>query len=164
MPSQFSLSYFDPPVELSRHILVTFCFENPRIDIEDRHPGALGQLVLFPSGEGRVQFGDRFDSIEPGVFTFSGFSSAKPFWMQGPWRAIGASLSPLGWAALTGKHANQYFDRFIPADELLGKDLTEFSVDLNRRFLAGEVEGEAACRELTEWITPRLSKVTPSLS
>ncbi len=162
MPSHFSLAYFDPPAELNRHILATFCFENPQIDIEDRHPGALGQLVLFPSGEGKVQFGDRFDPIAPGVFTFSGFSSAKPFWMRGPWRAIGASLSPLGWAALIGKPANEYFDRFIPAEELLGKDVTEFSIDLNRRFLAGEVEGEAACKELTDWIALRLSKMTPS--
>ena len=162
MPSQFSLSYFDPPAKLKRHVLATFCFHTPQTDIEDRHPGALSQLVLFPTGEGGMQFGDRLDPAGPGAFAFSGFSSAKPLKMRGPWSAIGASLSPLGWAALTHKPANECFDRFIPAEELLGKDVTDFSIDLNRRFLAGEVESEAACEELAGWIALRLNKVTPN--
>lgn len=109
-----------------------------------------------------MRFGDRFDPASPGAFAFSGFSSAKPLTMRGPWTAIGASLTPLGWAALTRKPASACFDRFIPAVELLGKDVTAFSMDLNRRFLAGEVEGQAACEELADWIAPRLGKVNPN--
>lgn len=162
MPPPFHLDYYDPPAGLSRHVLTTFSFLNPELDIQDRHPGALGQLVLFPSGEGKVQFDDRYDSIRPRFYAFSGFSSAKPFWIRGPWRAIGASLSPLGWAALTKKPANDYFDRFIPAEELLGEDVIEFGTDLNRRLLTGETGGARACEELTDWIARRLSKVVPS--
>lgn len=159
MPSQFSLSYFDPPADLARHVLATFYFHNPQIEIEDRHPGALSQLVVFPTGEGGMQFGGRFDPAGPGAFAFSGFSSAKPLTMRGPWSAIGASLTPLGWAALMRKPANEYFDRFIPAEELLGKDVMDFSAALIRRFLAGEVDGEAACKELSNWIASRLNKM-----
>ncbi len=162
MPTHFSLDYYDPPPELGRHILTTFCFETENILLEDRHPGALGQLVLFPSGEGGITFGDRFDPAGPGVYAFSGFSSATPMQMQGPWRAIGASLSPLGWAALTNRHAGEHFDRFYPAEELLGPEIAHFAHDLNRRFLADEIEGKAACDELTDWIAPRLSTVSSS--
>ncbi len=160
MLTHFSLDYYDPPAELNRHILTTFYFETEKVLLEDRHPGALSQLVLFPSGEGGMTFGDRFDPAGPGVYAFSGFSSATPMRMQGPWRAIGASLSPLGWAALTKKHAGEHYDRFIPAGELLGDAIEVFSADLNRRFLAGQVSGEQACDELAEWIAPRLSNVT----
>ncbi len=160
MSTHFSLDYYDPPPALSRHILTTFCFETGNFLLEDRHPGALGQLVLFPSGEGGITFGDRFDPAGPGVYAFSGFSSATPMRMQGPWRAIGASLSPLGWAALTQRHAGEHYDRFFPAGDLLGDEIVAFSADLNQRYLAGKVRGKDACDELAGWIAPRLSKVT----
>ena len=105
-------------------------------------------------------FGNRFDPAGPGVYAFNGFSSATPMQMHEPWRAISASLSPLGWAALTKKHAGEHYDRFVPAGELLGDEIVTFNADLNQGFLAGKVSGKDACGELAVWILPRLSKVT----
>ncbi|MEM9500239.1 MAG: helix-turn-helix domain-containing protein [Pseudomonadota bacterium] len=162
MSSHFSLSYFDPPVELNRHILATFCFATGAGQIEDRHPGALGQLVLFPCGEGGLQFGDRFDPAGPGAYLFSGFSSAAAIHMKGPWHAIGASLSPLGWAALSGEPSNEHIDRFPHASEFLGQEVVDFSGDLNRRYSAGEISGDQACHELANWIGARLKQIPPA--
>lgn len=162
MSSPFDLFYFDPPPELSRHVLVTFCFVSEQDAIEDRHPGGLGQLALFSRGQGEVEFDGRIDPMTPGPYLFCGFSSAVPIRVRGPWTAIGASLSPLGWAALTGQSAKLHFDRFAPAAEFLGQSINALSADLCGRLDKGEVTGEEACDELARWIGDHLQPVKPA--
>ena len=162
MPSPFHLEYFDPPKPLERHVLTTFHFATDAIDIEDRHPGALGQFVLFPYGHGETHFADRIDLTPPGAYLFCGFSSAIRIRVKGPWHAIGASLSPLGWAAVSGEPANRHIDRFPPASEFLGREVDEFGDDLNARYRAGRTSGPDACQELAEWLAQRLKAISPS--
>lgn len=163
MSSPFSLEYFDPPQELSRHILTLFRFAiDEGGDREDRHPGGLGQLVLLPRGEGAMQFGERTDEAPPGAYLFCGFSAAAPFHVTVPWHAIGASLSPLGWAALTGEPASKHLDSFPPASRLLGEGIAQFSDDLIARYNRGALTGRQACDELASWIGDHLKPVEPA--
>jgi AraC-like DNA-binding protein len=162
MSSPFQLSYFDPPQALSRHVLTTFWFASEQKIIEDRHPGGLGQLVLFIRGDGMVRFGDRTDYAETGPYLFCGFSSAAPIRVAGPWTAVGASLSPLGWAALTGEPARDHIDRFMPASEFLGDAIDEFSAVLRERLVSDEISGEEACDDLARWIGSRLRTIQPA--
>ncbi|QUL37237.1 helix-turn-helix domain-containing protein [Erythrobacter sp. JK5] len=162
MPSHFSLAYFDPPPELNRHILTTFFFSTEQVEIEDRHPGGLGQVVLFPRGEGEADLPGGVQPVSPGAYMFCGFSAAMGFRMRGPWHSIGASLSPLGWAALTGQPANTHIDRLVPAREFLGHDIDVFGDSLIARYNTGTTSGEAACHELADWIGRRLGKIAPS--
>ena len=158
MPPQFSLEYFDPPAALSRHVLVLFHFSTEMEQVEDVQPGALGQLVLFPQGVGSIGFGDRKDPVSSKPYLMSGFSAAAPFSMRGPWNAVGASLSPLGWAALTKAPANAHIDRFFPAAELLGEGIDAFADVIIERYNAEQVDGRAACDALAAWIASRLGK------
>ncbi|BDI59847.1 helix-turn-helix domain-containing protein [Qipengyuania nanhaisediminis] len=159
VPSQFHLEYFDPPEELGDHVLAFFHFIWDRVEIRDRHPGALGQLFFTPRGSGRLHFPDHVETIAPGAHMFSGFSTATPFEFNGPWHSFGASLSPLGWAALANVPAGQCLDRFCPAEDLLGRQAGDFADDLNARYLAGAVSGHQACEELSNWIAARLAPV-----
>jgi len=160
MSSPFHLSYYDPPPALSRHILTTFWFASDHCgEVEDRHPGGLPQLTLFFRGHGEMEFEGRIDFAPPGAYIFCGFSSARPIRMTGPWHAIGASLSPLGWAALTRGSARQNYDRLAPASELLGDAVRLFGDDLIRRYNAGKIDGEAACVELADWIGANLQPI-----
>ncbi len=159
MPSHFSLEYYDPPPELNRHILATFWFVADHPVIEDRHPGALGQLFVFPRGDGVCEFADHTDRVGQSAYLFSGFSAAVPIRVEGPWHAIGASLSPLGWAALTGAAANSYFDRMFPAEELLGEEAGEFGQDLITRYRNRSATAAALCEEIASWIGTRLKSV-----
>nr|WP_137677078.1 helix-turn-helix domain-containing protein [Parerythrobacter lutipelagi] len=160
MPPRFSLSYFEPPERLHRHVLALFHFAWDEREILDRHPGALGQLVLFPHGTGAIDFGDRRQAIEGEAHLLAGFSKAAPFTMLGPWHAVGVSLSPLGWAALTGRPKNECLDRFIPANELLGPEIRNFAAETNAGYRAGDLSGKDAAMLLTEWIEPRMSDVS----
>lgn len=159
MPSHFSLDYFDPPAELDRHILATFWFATDLPLVEDRHPGALGQLFINLRGQGAAHFEGRSDTVGPNAYLFSGFSSAIPIRVDGPWHAIGASLSPLGWAALTGKPTNAYFDRILPAEELLGPEISDFAGQSIERYREGSATGEDLCADLAGWIGSRMTAI-----
>lgn len=153
---RFRLTYFNPPAGLERHVLALFHFEWNEEEIIDRHPGALGQLFLTPRGRGEISFGERSQPLEGDAHIFSGFEVAAPFRIEGPWHSVGASLSPLGWASLARVPASTSLNRFSPAREILGDEVDVFASDLNRRYRSGETSGEQACRELGEWIVPRI--------
>ncbi|WP_298335687.1 helix-turn-helix domain-containing protein [uncultured Erythrobacter sp.] len=158
----FSLTYFDPPAGLERHILALFDLQHYEEAWDDRHPGALGQLFFTIQGRAYAYFGDRVDRVDGGPVLFNAFDVAAPYHVDGPWRCLGASLSPFGWASLTHAPVDNCRNRFIPASELLGEDIDFFSDDLVGRCRSGEVSSEQACIEVAEWIRPRLSPIPPT--
>lgn len=162
MPSLFHLEYFDPPPELAQHVLALFHFAWDETHIADRHPGALPQIVMFPYGSGELQFEGRTEQVEGEAHLLAGFETATPFQMTGPWHAVGASLSPLGWAALTRKPMNEQLNRFVPAAALLGPEIDSFAKTTNHRYRAGELTGKEACALLADWIAPRFAPVSDS--
>ena len=160
MPSHFHLEYVDPPEKLRLHVLALFHFVWSEPDIEDLHPGAMPQLVLMPRGEGAIRFGQQVDPISESGNVFSGFSVAAPFSVRGPWHAIGASLTPLGWAALTGVPANTHLDRFLPAADVLAEhDFAGFADETNTLYRSGKISGRDGCYRLAKWIELRLAPV-----
>ena len=126
----FKLTYFDPPAGLEKYVLTLFHFEWNDSEIADRHPGALGQLFITLRGTGAIRFEDRTDQVDAKPILFSGFDVAAPFRMEGPWHSVGASLSALGWAALTQTPANTSRNRLIPAADLLGKQADMMAADM----------------------------------
>lgn len=155
----FKLTYYDPPPGMERHILALFHFEWDAEEISDLHPGALPQMFLTPFGSGEIRFGDAVQSVGTDARLFSGFDVAAPFRMTGPWHAIGASLSPLGWAALTGQPASDHVNRLIAPAELLGDEVDHFTQDMIERYRAGSLAGDAACLELALWLGARFGSI-----
>ncbi|MBV7258614.1 AraC family transcriptional regulator [Erythrobacter crassostreae] len=160
MPPLFHLEYFDPPGELSEHVLALFHFAWDEVDIADRHPGALPQIVLFPYGSGEMQVDGRAEPITGEAHMLAGFETAAPFTFNGPWHAIGASLSPLGWAALARQPANEHLNRLLPADELVGPDVNAFAKKTNDLYRSNKLSGLEACKILADWIAPRFHPVS----
>lgn len=157
--SQFDLEYFDPPEGLEKYILTTFDIQWNEGVVEGRHLGATGQLFLAVSGRGYVQFGDRKDWVDGRPMLFNAFEVATPYKMRGPYRNIGASLSPYGWAALTHAPLDRYGNRLLSASDWLGEEVNHMSDDIISRCQSGALTGEQACLELAEWIRPRLKPI-----
>lgn len=155
----FDLTYFDPPKGLERHVLALFDVHYHEEVWEDRHPAAMGQLLITVKGSGCARFGERLDEFGPKPILFNGFEVAAPHTLYGPSRFIGASFSPIGWAALTQVSVKDYRDRVVPACELLGEEVDFFTGDLIARCNQGRISGEQACLELAEWIRPRLRPI-----
>lgn len=156
---RFKLTYWDPPKGLEKYILTLFDLEWNEEVVEGRHPGAMGQLFLTVSGRGYVQFGDRKDLVDGGPILFNAFEVATPYKMRGPYRNLGASLSPFGWAALTQAPLDKYGNRLVPASARLGEEVNRMSDDIITRCQSGELTGEQACLEVAEWIRPRLKPI-----
>lgn len=155
----FHLTYFDPPPGLERYVLALFELRYIDSPVEDRHPGALGQLFLTMRGRASTKFGDREDVVENGPFLFNAFDVATTYQAEGPFWCLGASLSPFGWAALTQAPVMDYRNRFIPASELLGEDIDRLQRRIVNRRLTGELSSEQACLEVADWIRPRLAPI-----
>lgn len=112
---------FLPPSEHLRPFVTTFyslrCDES---QIQDCLPAAVGYLTVNLSGSGTLHFADgRAEPSHPVMF-LTPTTAAVRIAVQGPWQMIGAALSPLGWAALTGLHAGDVANRILPAGQVLG--------------------------------------------
>lgn len=138
-------------------VLFEFATEMPYL--EDLQPGGLGQFVIFARGHGSTQLRGQTVTLDARGFVMSGFSVAAPFAIHGPWHAIGASISPLGWAALTGEPASDHIDRFVPVGELLGDEATDFCEGVANRYCDGSLSGKDACYEIADWLAGRLKPI-----
>ncbi len=159
MSLPFSLTYYDPPPGLARHLTVLFHFSTEEPVVKDAVSGALSQLNIFPCGTGEIAFDECTQKVIRKANISSPMSKAPLFSMNGPWHAIGSTLTPLGWASLTGAPANEHVDRYFPANELLGPEIDTFSEELANRYLSGEYTPEAACMALGEWIAAHISPI-----
>ncbi|MEL6530806.1 MAG: helix-turn-helix domain-containing protein [Pseudomonadota bacterium] len=158
----FDLTYWDPPEGLEKYILTMFDLQREADIVDDLHPGTTGQLFVLAAGHGSAQFGNREDKVEVGPILFNAFEVAVPYRTYGPWRCFGVSFSPYGWAALTQAPLNEYGNRFMEAEELLGDEINRLSDSLIQRCLNEEISGFEACLEIAEWIRPRLRAIPDS--
>ncbi|MBH5321450.1 helix-turn-helix domain-containing protein [Aurantiacibacter sediminis] len=161
MARPFSLTYYDPPESLKRHITVLFHFATEADLTEDSVSGALAQFNIFPRGTGEICFDAGTQPVTAKANLHAGMTKAASFRMRGPWHAIGASLTPLGWAALTGQAASDHIDRYFPAAELLGEEAFAFGEEVSAQYILGQLEPEAACDAVGDWLAARLGSVSP---
>ncbi|MGB3711389.1 MAG: helix-turn-helix domain-containing protein [Erythrobacter sp.] len=160
-PSLFRIDYIAPPAAISDYVTTLYHFRCDEPWIRDVQPASIGHLVLFPHGKGRMCFPEgRFDK-NPQVALMTPLSSAALIEVEGPFHAIGAALSPLGWAALTGLHAGEYSDRLCEAGEVLGAEVEELGSRLNERYRSGAATGEECAREIGAYVARRARPVNP---
>jgi len=159
--SLFQLDYIAAPPALSDFITTLYHFRCDAALIRDIQPAALGQLSIFPHGVGEMRFLD--GRVDPSHETnlLSPFSMAAPFVVDGPFHAIGAALSPLGWAALTGRSAAKYGDRFVRAGEWLGDEADAMGGELCAAYRSGEKSGRDCALGLCDYIAAHLRPVKP---
>ncbi len=158
--SLFSIDYIAPPARVSDYVTTFYHFRCDEAVIRDIQPASVGHLAIFPHGKGEMQFRDgRVDpSHETNLLT--PFSVAAPFVVQGPFHAIGAVLSPLGWAALTSLDASQFGNRFVKASRWLDPVIDDLGAELCTQYRAGELSGEDCALALGDFITTNAKFVT----
>lgn len=159
--SSFAIEYIAPPAAVSDWITTLYWFRCDEDVIRDIQPAAIGHLAIFPHGKGAMMFRDgRVDpSHETNLLT--PFSAAAPFIVDGPFHAIGAALSPLGWAALTGLDAAKYGNRFVRAGDHLGDEIERLGHELCLFYRAGVKSGSECALALAEYIGAHAKRVNP---
>ena len=114
-----TLDYFAPSPALQPHVTTLFCLSSDAPAMRDAIPAAVGYLMVFLQGSATVAFADGRTADFAPVSLLTPSSAAAEVTTAGPVRIVGAALSPLGWAALTGLHAARHGDRLYRASDYL---------------------------------------------
>ena len=158
--SLFAIDYIAPSAALSDYVTTFYHFRCDESEVRDIQPASIGWLALFPHGEGTMRFADGREARNFETNLLTPFSIATPFAMKGPVHSIGAALSPLGWAALTGLDAAQYGNRLVRAGELLGDGIDRLGARLCAAYRAGEMTGAQCAGALGDYILAHVKPVS----
>jgi AraC-like DNA-binding protein len=154
--SRFRLEYLPVPVELSHHVTTFYHYCCDDLDIRDIQPAAVGHLAIFPRGEGAIQFHDGHDEPIRGTNLLTPLSVATPFTVSGPFHAIGAALTPLGWAELTGLGAGEHANHFYRAGDWLGEEVMELGAEWCEAYRQGTMSGAECARAMAQFIAGKI--------
>lgn len=157
--SLISVDYIAPPAAISDYVTTLYHFRCDEPVIRDIQPASVGMLALFPHGKGEMRFREGHSDPNPEIAVMTPLSTANPIIVEGPFHAIGAALTPLGWAALTGLHAGEHRDRLREASEILGDDIVELGGRLNAGYRDGSMSGRECALAIAEYIGGKVRPV-----
>ncbi|MEM6474552.1 MAG: helix-turn-helix domain-containing protein [Pseudomonadota bacterium] len=159
--SLITVDYIAPPAAISDYVTTLYHFRCDEAVIRDIQPASVGHLSLFPYGKGEMHFRDGHRDPNHDFAILTPLSTATPIFVNGPFHVVGAALTPLGWAALTGLHAGDHRDRMRAADEILGEDATALSDRLNTEYRLGALSGKDCALELASYIGRKAKPINP---
>lgn len=145
-PDKIELVQFAPPPELAPFVTQIYFFRCDERVVQDRQPAALGHLIFLLSGTGYLQFQSGPPVSISGATLFGPGLAAAEFKFDGPLHDLGFALSPLGFVALTGKAANLFADKAVPASTLFGPGIDI----LMQKFQDGRRNGSMRIADMVE--------------
>lgn len=148
-PDKIDIAHFAPTAALAPFVTQIYYFRCEERETRDRQSAALGHLMFFLSGSGVVHFEKGQATAVSGAMQYGPGLAAAEFVLKGPAHILGFVLSPLGFVALTGKPANLFADRAIPAADLYGRELGQMA-DL---FIAGHADGSLRIASMIQQVT-----------
>ncbi|UIP07269.1 helix-turn-helix domain-containing protein [Erythrobacter sp. SDW2] len=157
IPGRVAIDYFDPPANLQRYVTTLFHFRCDEPAIQDIQPADVGKILLVLKGRGVADIDGHADFPIPPFSLQSPTSMAVPFRFTEGFHSLGAALTPLGWAALTGLPADEHGNRIFSIEELLRDEAPLES--LRQRYVAGAIEQAAMVEELCAFIAAHVKKV-----
>lgn len=158
--SRFRLEYLAVPPSLSQHVTTFYHFMCDEPEIRDIQPAAIGHLAIFPHGTGAIHFRDGRSDPMREVNLLTPTSVAAPFTVKGPFHAIGAAMTPLGWAELTGLSASAHANRFYRAGDFLGEDIALLGAQWCEEYRAGTMTGAQCAQALGAYMLARLAPLS----
>ncbi|WP_228241924.1 AraC family transcriptional regulator [Porphyrobacter sp. GA68] len=157
--SLFELRYLPVPHDLADFVTTFYHFRCDEPEVRDVQPAGVGHLTVFPYGEGCLSFRDGRTMPAHRVNLLTPFSLAVPFVMAGPFHAIGAVFTPLGWAAVTGLCATAHGNKICAARDYLGDDIEDVGQEICRRYRQDASTAEQGTDALAAFIRGNLHSV-----
>jgi AraC-like DNA-binding protein len=153
-PDKIDIAHFTPSAALAPFVTQIYFFRCDEVQTRDRQPAAPGHLMLFLCGSGEVQFQSGKSISVAGAMQYGPGLASAEFVLDGPAHILGFALSPLGFGALTGKPANQFADRAVPAFDMFGSEIDRLAAN----FSAGHDNGSMRIADMVEQTTAFLLK------
>lgn len=110
VPPSTQLDWVAPPHDLADLVHTFFVMETGEGRTEDIMPAYSAQIFAFVSGRATMQFPDREPGISGDVTVNAPMMRAAPMVLEGPMVNVGASFTPMGWAAFSGMPADKVHD------------------------------------------------------
>ncbi|MBV7265545.1 helix-turn-helix transcriptional regulator [Erythrobacter ani] len=157
----FEIDYIAPPAALSDLITTLYHMRCDESVFRDIQPASIGHLSIFPHGNGEMHFRGGYSEPNPEIAILTPLSTAVPIVVDGPFHVIGAALSPLGWAALTGLHAGEHRDHLVEANVLIGNQFDDLGRHLIESYRAGTMSGRECALQIGDFIGRAAKKINP---
>jgi AraC-like DNA-binding protein len=148
-PDNVDIDNFVPPPGIAPFVTQIYFFRCEERSARDRQPAALGHLMFFLRGSGVVEFQGGEKIKVSGAMQYGPGLASAGFELDGPAHVLGFALSPLGFVALTGRPANLFADRAVPAAELFGTEIDR----LAEAFSAGHADGTLRIADMVQQAT-----------
>jgi AraC-like DNA-binding protein len=158
-PSLITLDYYQPSAPLQPFITTLYSLQSSERDIRDVMPAGMGFLQIFLRGSGTLEFHDGRIEGPHRITLITPTSAAAIAHVEGPFLAIGAALSPVGWAALLGLPADKHRDHLFDGIDHFGPDLAVLADQLVAALASDPADLEALCQQLAAFIGARLKPV-----
>ncbi|ABC64651.1 helix-turn-helix domain-containing protein [Erythrobacter litoralis] len=155
-----AIDYIPPPEDLRPYITTLFHFRSDEAEIEDIQPADVGKLMIVLKGDGEAHFRDGRSQAIPRCSLQSPTSVAVPFRFEGGFHSLGAALTPLGWAALSGLGADEHGNRIFEARDFFGPETDAFCDAIHTSYADGSIAQMEMVDRLSGFIRPRLKRVT----
>jgi AraC-like DNA-binding protein len=159
--SLIQLHYHAPPAGLQPLFTTLFALECRESRIVDTMPAGVGYVFIMLEGTGTLRFASgRVDHAHP-EFVLAPTSAAVGLEVQGPMRVAAVALSPIGWAALTGRDAARWADRADEAGGILGDSIHAVGDRLRAGLHDGTLDDEQQVQLLAAHLATLLRPVDP---
>ena len=159
--SLFQIDYIVPPAAISDYVTTLYHFRCEEEEVRDIQPASIGWLALFPMGKGAMIFADGRIAPNHETNLLTPFSVATPFAVKGPVHSVGAALSPLGWAALTGLDAAVHGNQLVRAGDLLGEEVEVLGAKLCTAYRDGSMSGPECAAAVGDYVRDHVKPVNP---
>ncbi|MEM9312455.1 MAG: helix-turn-helix domain-containing protein [Pseudomonadota bacterium] len=152
LPPRPQLEYVDASSDMRDLVHTLFVIRAGEGQTEDIMPAYSAQLFSFVEGAGLIAFPDREVGRSVGITLNAPMLRAAPMLLDGPVLNVGASFTPLGWAAFSGLAADKVHDTAFPANTLLPQESLAPVEAALARCRAGELSPESYCRVIEDMI------------
>lgn len=141
------IEWVAPPSDLRALVHTFYSLELGETVVREPSPAFSAQLVVLQQGRAEFEFVDEQRAVSGPITLNAPQLEAGVLSMFGPIRAVGASLTPLGWAALIGKPVPDLHDCVVPPGQFASPEMVE-RVDSWRSVDAAELSEGLAILEV----------------
>ncbi|MEO0462538.1 MAG: helix-turn-helix domain-containing protein [Pseudomonadota bacterium] len=146
------IEWIAPTADLLDFAHTFFIMRADKGEHHDIMPAYSAQIFIFVEGTGTLHFPDR-EPGHSGDVTFNApMLSAAPMTLDGPVINVGASLTALGWAALSRTPVTEMHDQSVEADAFLGPEVLAPLQRATAQARAGERSAQSLFPEIEAMI------------
>ena len=146
--ASFRFEFLPPSQGLSDRINTLFLLEAHVDSLEEILPAYSAQVLVFARGAAEISYAVGGGARIEGAGINAPMLESAAVRLEGRVLIAGISLTPLGWASLTGRPVDRCHDTFLPAEAFLPPGYATKLADIGPRLASGKIDGASACREL----------------